>query len=163
MSEPSENAAHAAALLHRGLVSAAFVISIYSEAVYGVEFRHAVTGELLDVSPSKAKTPAAKKFLETGKNPYNGNAQALKKGEQVYLGACSGCHGHHAEGKLGPGLADDYWTYPKNETDAGLFATIYAGAQAMMGPQEGFMSIDEMLLSMARVRHLGEENTKKKK
>ncbi|MFH0352492.1 MAG: cytochrome c(L), periplasmic, partial [Chromatiales bacterium] len=70
----------------------------------------------------------------------------------LYLSACSGCHGHNAEGKLGPGLADDYWTYPKNATDKGLFETLYDGAQGMMGPQRGNLSIDEMLLIMSWMR-----------
>ena len=59
-----------------------------------------------------------------------------------------------AEGKLGPGLNDSYWTYPKNETDKGLFETIYGGAQGMMGPQYGHLNLDEMLKVMAWTRHL---------
>jgi cytochrome c-L len=51
------------------------------------------------------------------------------------LTACSGCHGHEAEGKLGPGLADDYWTYPAAATDQGLFEVLFGGANGMMGPQ----------------------------
>lgn len=163
MSEASKSTAHAAALRRGGAIFAVVLSIYYSGLVSAAEFRNVVTGALLDVKSSQAKTPAAKEFLETGKNPYNGDTEALKKGEQEYLGACSGCHGHHAEGKLGPGLADDYWTYPTNKADAGLFSTIWGGAQAMMGPQEGFMSIDRVLLAMAWVRHLGEENAKKKK
>jgi len=120
---------------------------------YAVEFRHTITGELLDLSSAKgADTEAVKKFKKTGKNPYNGDHQAIMKGESLYLSACSGCHGHQAEGKLGPGLADDYWTYPKNATDKGLFETLYEGAQGMMGPQRGNLTIDEMLLIMSWMR-----------
>jgi cytochrome c-L len=86
-------------------------------------FRHAVTGETLSFEYGKAggDTDAFRKFKETGKNPYNGDKDAVEKGHSLYLTACSGCHGHEAEGKLGPGLADDYWTYPRGLTDVGLF------------------------------------------
>jgi cytochrome c-L len=119
------------------------------------EFRNTLTGDLLDLSRAKGEdTEAVKQFKETGINPYNGNADAIKKGESLYLSACSGCHGHQAEGKLGPGLVDDYWTYPKNTTDKGLFETLYDGAQGMMGPQSGNLSIDEMLLIMSWMRSI---------
>ncbi len=57
-----------------------------------------------------------------------------------------------AEGKLGPALGDDYWTYPKNSTDKGLFETIYGGARSMMGPQYNNLTLDEMLVIMSWVR-----------
>lgn len=137
------------------VVLAASILLGYSVAAYAmVEFRNTVTGAILNVKSSDAKTPEAKKFLETAKNPYRGDPKALKKGKEAFSYSCAGCHGHHGEGKLGPGLADDYWTYPKNKTDKGLFETIYGGATSMMGPQAGFMSIDEMLLAMAWVREL---------
>ncbi len=66
----------------------------------------------------------------------------LPKGEEVYLTSCSGCHGHVGEGKVGPGLNDAYWTYPKNKTDKGLFETIFGGAQGMMGPHND-LQLDE--------------------
>jgi len=65
---------------------------------------------------------------------------------------CSGCRGHHAEGKLGPALADDYWTYPKNKTDKGLFETTSGGARAMMGPMYKQLSVDEMLMVVSWIR-----------
>lgn len=121
-----------------------------------VTFRHAITGETLDFSFAKAggDTEAFKKFKETGKNPYNGDQAAIDKGHTLYLTACSGCHGHEAEGKLGPGLADDYWTYPRNSTDVGLFETLFGGAQGMMGPQYVNLNNDEMLLVMSWLRSI---------
>jgi len=119
-------------------------------------FRHTITGDLLDPndSPEEGRdTPAAKKFLETGVNPYIEVAACLPRGEYLYLSSCSGCHGHVAEGKVGPGLNDDYWTYPKNKTDKGLFETVFGGAQGMMGPHND-KSINELLLIMAWIRHL---------
>jgi cytochrome c-L len=119
-----------------------------------ITFRHAVTGETLSFEYGKAggDTEAFKKFKETGKNPYNGDKDAIEKGHSLYLTACSGCHGHEAEGKLGPGLADDYWTYPRAATDVGLFEILWGGAQGMMGPQNVNLNADEQLQVMAWLR-----------
>lgn len=120
-------------------------------------FNNIVTGEKLnfdDALPEGRDTDGVKKFMQTGVNPYNEDKSCLKKGEQIFLSACSGCHGHIGEGKIGPGLNDAYWTYPENQTDVGLFSTIFGGAKASMGPQYQNLKLDEMLLVMAWVRHL---------
>lgn len=121
------------------------------------EFRHTITGEDLKVpetaNPEGRDTEAVKKFLESGVNLYTEVKACLPQGEEVYLTSCSGCHGHVAEGKVGPGLNDAYWTYPKNKTDKGLFETIYGGAQGMMGPHND-LQLDEMLKLIAWIRHL---------
>ena len=120
-----------------------------------LEFRSTISGDLLDFSGlDEVETPAVKEFKNTGVNPYNEDEEMIRAGGVVYSTACSGCHGHVAEGKLGPALSDDYWTYPKNETDKGLFETIYGGAQGMMGPQRGLLSQDEILQIMSWLRAL---------
>jgi len=122
-----------------------------------LDLRNTVTGQPLDLSdalPEGRDTEGVKKFLATGHNPYNSDKSCLRTGSEIFLTACSGCHGHLAEGKIGPGLNDNYWTYPKNMTDQGLFETIFGGAQAQMGPQYGNLSLDEILQVMAWVRHL---------
>jgi cytochrome c-L len=122
-----------------------------------LDLRSTVTGEPLDLSlaqPEGRDTPAVKQFLQTGKNPYLEDRSCLGKGETLFLTACSGCHGQVGEGKIGPGLNDNYWTYPKNETDQGIFETVFGGARAQMGPHYGDLNLDEMLLVEAWVRHL---------
>jgi cytochrome c-L len=129
-----------------------------------VTFRNTITGEVLDFSdalPEGHDTANVKKFMTTGANPYTEDKSCLKQGEQIFLSACSGCHGHIGEGKIGPGLNDDYWTYPDNATDVGLFSTIYGGAQASMGPQYQNLQLDEMLKVMAWVRHLYKDGVDK--
>jgi cytochrome c-L len=120
-------------------------------------FYHTITGEDLkipDSAPAEGRdTPAVKSFLETGINPYIEVKGCLHEGEQTFLASCSGCHGHVGEGKVGPGLNDAYWTYPKNSTDKGLLETIYGGAQGMMGPHND-LKLDEALKLMAWIRHL---------
>ncbi len=127
--------------------------------------RHALTGEVLDLSYAKkgGNTEQFKQFLETGKNPYNTDEKAIEDGHSLFLTGCSGCHGHEAEGKLGPGLADDYWTYPRGLTDQGLFEILFGGANGMMGPQYVNFSNDEMLKIMAFLRSIYTGDPKKAK
>lgn len=139
-------------------------VAVAALAQSAITFRNTITGEVLnfnDALPEGKDTPAVKEFMTTGTNPYNEDASCLKQGEQLFLSACSGCHGHLAEGKIGPGLNDAYWTYPQNETDEGLFSTIYGGAQASMGPQYQNLQLDEMLKVMAWIRHLFKEAPEK--
>lgn len=125
-------------------------------AIAEITLRNTITGETLDMSFAKkgSDTEAFKQFMKDGKNPYNDNKEAIEKGKILYSTACSGCHGHEAEGKLGPGLADDYWTYPRNATDIGLFETLFGGANGMMGPQYVNLNNDEMLHIMAFLRSI---------
>lgn len=128
-----------------------------------LNFTNTITGQPLDLSdaaPEGRDTRAVKHFVQTGENLYNEHAQCLPEGRELYLSACSGCHGQVAEGKLGPGLNDSYWTYPKNATDQGLFETLFGGASGQMGPMYGALNLNEMLLAMAWVRHLYKEDPK---
>jgi cytochrome c-L len=122
-----------------------------------LDLRNTVTGEPLDLGlarPDGRDTPAVKQFLQTGKNPYLDDRSCMARGESLFLTACSGCHGQVGEGKIGPGLNDNYWTYPKNETDQGIFETVFGGARAQMGPHTADLTLDDMLVVTAWVRHL---------
>ncbi|WOJ91497.1 cytochrome c(L), periplasmic [Methylocapsa polymorpha] len=122
-----------------------------------IDLHNTVTGEPLKLDEALANghdTPAVKQFLSTGHNPYNEVKSCFPSGKSLFLTACSGCHGEYAEGKLGPNLGDNYWTYPINTTDEGLFATIFGGANGMMGPHNEDLTLDEILQVMAWVRHL---------
>jgi cytochrome c-L len=142
--------------LTKWMLAGAAIALIPLAAVALEPFRNTVTGDVLDLetAPKEGRdTAAVKKFLETGVNPYNEDKACLPRGEYLYLSSCSGCHGHVAEGKVGPGLNDNYWTYPKNKTDKGMFETIFGGAQGMMGPHND-LQLNETLLIMAWIRHL---------
>ncbi|CAG0997825.1 cytochrome c-L [Methylophilaceae bacterium] len=129
-----------------------------------LDFRGTISGDTLDFNDGKGPdSSAAQEFLRTGKNPYNDNEDVIRNGYTIYSTACSGCHGHLAEGKLGPALADDYWTYPANATDKGLFETIYGGGQGMMGPQRGLLTKDEILQVMSWLRSIYQGDPKKAK
>lgn len=130
-----------------------------------IEFRGTISGDVLDLNDNgvTVETPAVKQFRKTGINPYNNVKAKIDNGYTIYSTACSGCHGHLAEGKLGPALHDDYWTYPNNMRDKGFFETIYGGAAGMMGPQKGRISQDEILQIMSWVRSIYDGDPKKAK
>lgn len=145
-----------------GVAVVALMAASALSSAFGVTFYHTITGEdlkVLETAKEGIDTVAAKKFLETGFNPYNEVKACLPSGEEIYLSSCSGCHGHVGEGKVGPGLNDDYWTYPKNKTDKGLFETIYGGANGMMGPHND-LGVDETLRLMAWIRHIYKDDVK---
>ncbi|WP_183503265.1 cytochrome c(L), periplasmic [Methylobacterium brachythecii] len=123
----------------------------------GVEFRNTITGEIMKTDegkPGGRDSEGIKTFLQTGVNKYIDDKSCLRNGESLYLTSCSGCHGHLAEGKVGPGLNDNYWTYPSNTTDVGLFSTIWGGANGMMGPHNEDLNPEEALQVITWIRHL---------
>ena len=59
-------------------------------------------------------------------NPFAGNKVAMGEGRQLFNRMnCSGCHGDHAGGGMGPSLRDVDWLYGNN--DAQLFSSIAEG------------------------------------
>jgi cytochrome c oxidase cbb3-type subunit 3 len=59
-------------------------------------------------------------------NPYDQNPVALKEGRQLFVQYnCSGCHGGHAGGGMGPSLRDPVWIY--GSSDAHIFNSIAQG------------------------------------
>ncbi|NEU11357.1 cytochrome c(L), periplasmic [Methylobacterium sp. BTF04] len=144
-----------------GLAAASAGIAALAQPAAGPQsgfvFRNTVTGEQLNIAEGKEggrDTAAVKEFFQTGKNIYIDDKSCLRNGESLFSTSCSGCHGHLAEGKLGPGLNDNYWTYPSNTEDSGLFSTIFGGANGMMGPHNENLTPDEMLQVITWVRHL---------
>jgi cytochrome c-L len=141
------------AVLALGIVSAALAAAPPT----ALDLRNTITGDPLnldDALPDGRDTPGVKQFLQTGRDPYIDDLSCLRQAQSLWLTACSGCHGLDGEGKIGPGLNDDYWTYPKNESDRGIFETIFGGARAQMGPHNEDLTLDQILMVIAWVRHL---------
>ncbi len=78
--------------------------------------------------------PLAAFSAEPVKNPFDGDATAAVEGKQLYLKmGCYACHGHEAEGAVGPDLTDDEWIF--KPTDAMIFNTINRGRKGtVMAP-----------------------------
>ncbi|HZF23418.1 MAG TPA: c-type cytochrome, partial [Burkholderiales bacterium] len=51
------------------------------------------------------------------KNPFAGDAAAAAEGKHLFLKTgCYSCHGHEAEGAVGPDLTDDEWIYKPTDS-----------------------------------------------
>lgn len=107
---------------------------------------------LLALSPASAE--------EELKNPFAGDAAAAMEGKRLFLKTgCYACHGHEAEGAVGPDLTDDEWIY--KPTDSMIFNTISRGRSgtimAPFGDQlkpDEIWKIIEFLRDKNRQRHL---------
>jgi len=59
-------------------------------------------------------------------NPYRDDAEALRDGRHLFVSFnCSGCHGDHAGGGMGPSLRDEDWIYGGEPID--VFDSISQG------------------------------------
>lgn len=133
----------------------ALALTTYAAYAQAPRFFNLIEGTPLDFNGLKEKeTEQVKSFKTDGKNPYNGDAKAIEKGNDLFQTACSGCHGHVAEGKLGPGLNDSYWTYKQAAQDPGLFSAIFGGLGGSMGPLRNRISQDDILHIMAWIRSI---------
>ena len=115
---------------------------------------HAITLvlALLALGPARAD--------EELKNPFAGDAAAAIEGKRLFLKTgCYACHGHEAEGAVGPDLTDDEWIF--KPTDSMIFNTISRGRSgtimAPFGDQlkpDEIWKIVEFLRDKNRQRHL---------
>ena len=119
--------------------------SLPSMSFAAISLTSTADGKAIDIPASQADTPAAKEFLNSGKNTYIGNTDAIKAGKKVFqLYSCTACHGSKGEGAVGPNLIDDKWNYAKNVEDKGIFETIWAGTAGGMGAKgKGLMQVDD--------------------
>jgi cytochrome c-L len=136
------------------------------EAIKAIDFVDTQEGKPLIIDAKLFDTPAAKEFLATGKNPYIGNEEAIKKGHKIFnLYSCTQCHGPEAKGQVGPGLIGPTFRYPKDATNKGMFETIWHGTNGGMGakgvglmdptdPKNG-ITPDELLKVIAWIRSMG--------
>lgn len=96
-------------------------------------------------------------------NPFAGDAAAAAEGKRLFLKTgCYACHGHEAEGAVGPDLTDDEWIY--KPTDSMIFNTIAKGRRGtVMAPFSGQLTpeeiweIVEFLRDKNRQRHLKQQ------
>ncbi len=139
------------------VLAAALLAAGLAPSLAAIEFKNVFSGEPLDLKPLEGEeiTEAVTKFQETGENPYDGNADAIAAGKELYNTNCQVCHGAQGEGKMGVSLIDDKFSYPQVATDVGMFEAIFGGAAgAMRSFRERGMSQDDMLKIIAYVHTL---------
>ena len=96
-------------------------------------------------------------------NPFSGDAAAAVEGKQLFLKTgCYSCHGHEAEGAVGPDLTDDEWIY--KPTDSMIYNAIAKGRRGtVMAPfsdqltPEEIWKVVEFLRDKNRQRHLKQQ------
>ncbi|HWK40062.1 MAG TPA: c-type cytochrome [Hyphomicrobium sp.] len=142
----------------RRLSAVAFVaLAIAAAPAVAVEFRSALDDSPIDIEPIKGEefTDAVKSFHETGDNPYNGNADAIAAGKELYNQDCQVCHKPDGSGGMGPSLIDDTVINTRANTDVGMFEVIHSGAAGAMRPfSKRGMTQDQMLKIIAYIHTL---------
>jgi putative heme-binding domain-containing protein len=108
-----------------------------------------VIGLLAGVVPA---TAAAQDTDKPRTNPLQGNATALKQGQNIYRGRCAVCHGIDAKGYRGSDLTTGDWVH--GGSDAQLFQTIRAGIAGTEMPGHGNMSEEEIWMVITYLRTL---------
>ena len=97
------------------------------------------------------------------KNPFAGDTAAAVEGKRLFLKTgCYSCHGHEADGAVGPDLTDDEWIY--KPTDSMIFNTIAKGRRGtVMAPfadqlqPDEIWKIIEFLRDKNRQRHANDQ------
>lgn len=122
----------------------------------GVTFRDPLDDTPLDVPLPEGDrlTPAVEQFHRSGENPYVGDAEAAAEGERLYQRLCQACHLPDGSGRIGPSLADDEWTHPRDNPLVAQFEIIWAGGAGAMQSFSDRLSQDEILKVIAHVETL---------
>jgi cytochrome c oxidase cbb3-type subunit 3 len=91
--------------------------------------------------------------LPEAKNPFGTNPAAIRVGRRLFgWYNCSGCHGEHAGGGMGPSLRDSTWIY--GGTDAHIFASIADGRTKGMPAWGHTLPADQIWKLVAYVKSL---------
>ena len=85
------------------------------------------------------------------KNPFAGNAAAIKEGERIFDSHCVDCH-LDGTGGSGPNIIDDTWIY--GGSDAEVFETVSMGRPGGMPAWLGDLKEEEIWKVIAYVRSI---------
>lgn len=112
-------------------------------------------GEPLQQSPPRmGPTPGPRPdtLVET-RNPYANDPSAIGEGRRLFNWYnCSGCHGDHAGGGMGPSLRDSVWIY--GSTDARIFRSISEGRTKGMPAWGDKLPADQIWKLVAYIKSL---------
>ena len=86
----------------------------------------ATQGTAAPIQGNVGPIPGGVEVTSSHLNPYATDAVALQDGRRLFdWYNCSGCHGGHAGGGMGPSLRDEVWTY--GNQDSQIFDSIAQG------------------------------------
>ena len=97
---------------------------------------------------------SVRRFRNTGRNPYNGNATAVAEGRAAYQQHCAACHLEDGTGRIGSSLVDRQYNHPRTNSSVGVFEVIYGGGTGAMQPFAGRIALDDILKIMAYIDSL---------
>ena len=90
-------------------------------------------------------------------NPYANDASILPQGRQLFVQYnCSGCHGDHGGGGMGPSLRDTLWYY--GDDDASIFASITEGRQHGMPSWGSKLPRDQIWMLVSYIKSMRTPN-----
>jgi cytochrome c oxidase cbb3-type subunit III len=115
-------------------------------------FRLAAAVALVALAALTTALTRAQESGEPRSNPLQGNAAAIKQGQNIYRGRCGVCHGIDAKGYRGSDLTTGDWVH--GGTDAQIFKTIRAGVTGTEMPGNPNMSEDEIWMVVSYLRTL---------
>lgn len=90
-------------------------------------------------------------------NPFEDDARARVDGRQLFVRFnCSGCHGGHAGGGMGPSLRDTTWIY--GNSPANVFSSIAQGRAHGMPAWGSLLPEEQIWKLVSYVRTLGTDD-----
>jgi cytochrome c oxidase cbb3-type subunit 3 len=104
------------------------------------------------LTPGGRSLPVRDAAASAAKNPFAGNAAAVKEGEKIFDAKCADCHGGDATGGSGPDLTDDRWIHGGG--DAEVFASVSSGRKGGMPSWRGELKDDEIWKVVSYIRSL---------
>jgi len=111
-----------------------FGIGMLQDEEYAVEIKQADEAKTaMLLKPGNASAKVNENNVTLSKEPA-----VLQSGAAIFKGACTPCHGEHAEGLVGPNLTDEYWIHGGTVND--IFKTIKYGV-----PEKGMIAWEKTL------------------
>lgn len=101
--------------------------------------------------------PGPDRQMTVPQNPYANDESILGQGRQLFVQYnCSGCHGDHGGGGMGPSLRDSLWYY--GGTDDRIFASIAEGRQHGMPSWGSKLPRDQIWMLVSYIKSLRTPN-----
>jgi cytochrome c oxidase cbb3-type subunit III len=108
------------------LERSAAIAMIIGLGACGQMHEDAALGASPSINTAVGPIPGPHSAPQTVDNPYAHDPAALAQGRQLFVSFnCSGCHGGHAGGGMGPSLRDEDWIYGNSSTN--IFDSIASG------------------------------------
>jgi cytochrome c oxidase cbb3-type subunit III len=104
----------------------AVIVGVLCAASCNRTTRSAAQGSAVPIQANVGPIPGGVDVISPRLNPYATDPVALQDGRRLFdWYNCSGCHGGHAGGGMGPSLRDESWAYGNQDTQ--IFDSIAQG------------------------------------